>query len=74
MSDKVKRVYDDKMEQVSGGTVNPPWSNGMKPKHAGETCPDCGMCDLSFVQFQDYNGAREEVDYCPNCDFVKFKI
>ncbi len=54
--------------------VNPEWSRGMTSKHAGETCPDCGVCTLSFVQFQDYGGEKEEVCYCPNCDYIKFKV
>lgn len=74
MDDEEKLIFDDKMEKVAGGIVNPPWSQGMKPKHDGETCPDCGYCKLRFVQFQDYNGAREEVEYCLNCDYVKFKV
>ncbi len=74
MSDNVKLIYDDKMERVVGGSVNPPWSDGMKPKHAGERCPDCGVCTLSFVQFQEYHGVKEEVDYCSNCDYIKFPI
>jgi rubredoxin len=46
----------------------------MKPRHEGETCPDCGFLKLRFIQFQEYNGAREEVYYCSNCDYIKFKI
>ena len=49
-------------------------NTGMKPKHAGEKCPDCGKCTLSFVQFQEYHGAKEEVDYCSNCGYIKFPI
>ena len=74
MSDEAKLIYDDKMEKVSGGIVNPSWSHGMKPRHEGETCPDCGFLKLRFIQFQEYNGAREEVYYCSNCGYIKFKI
>ena len=74
MSEKAEKLLDEKLAQVSGGEVNPPWSIGMKPKHDDEICPDCGVCYLHFEQFQTYNGVREEVDYCPNCGWIKFKV
>lgn len=74
MSDKPKLIYEKQLGEVSGGMINPDWSKGLKPRHEGEICPDCGVCSISFVQFQDYDGKREEVYYCPNCDYIKFTL
>lgn len=74
MEEKKIIVTDAEINSINGGCVNPDWSKGMKSKHEGEICPDCGVCYLEFVQFQDFDGIREEVCYCSCCDYIIFKV
>ena len=74
MSEKEKPICEIQLELVNGGSDTPSWAKNLTPKHDGEPCPECDACRIRFVQFQEYQGKKEEVYDCPNCGYIKFKV